>query len=130
MPDFTTQTTMPSGSRRLSLAMLLVADQAAHFQGAPKGSGKPFRYLAAFQEAEPYLGLPPQAYKLLAWLVKQTQAQDWEEGSRPICWPSAARQAEFLGLSPARVKISQPRPVRGRCFHFARQPDRQALWPP
>ena len=105
MPDFTTQTTMPSGSRRLSLAMLMVADQAAHFQGAPKGSGKPFRYLAAFQEAEPYLGLPPQAYKLLAWLVKQTQAQDWEEGSRPICWPSAARQAEFLGLSPARVKI-------------------------
>ena len=105
MPDFTTQTTMPSGSRRLSLAMLLVADQAAHFQGAPKGSGKPFRYLAAFQEAEPYLGLPPQAYKLIAWLIKQTQAQDWEEGSRPICWPSAARQAEFLGLSPARVKI-------------------------
>ena len=96
---------MPSGSRRLSLAMLLVADQAAHFQGAPKGSAKPFRYLAAFQEAEPYLGLPPQAYKLLAWLMKQTQAQDWEEGSRPICWPSAARQAEFLGLSPARVKI-------------------------
>ncbi len=105
MPEFTTQTTMPSGSRRLSLAMLLVADQAAHFQGAPKGSAKPFRYLAAFQEAEPYLGLPPQAYKLMAWLIKQTQAQDWEEGSRPICWPSAARQAEFLGLSPARVKI-------------------------
>jgi replication initiation protein RepC len=62
-------------------------------------------YLAAFQEAEPYLGLPPQAYKLVAWLVKQTMAQDWEEGSRPICWPSAARQAEFLGLSPSRVKI-------------------------
>src|SRR5208337_1960233 len=60
--------------------------------------------LAAFQEAEPYLGLPPQAYKLVAWLMKQTVAQDWEEGSRPICWPSASRQAEFLGLSPARVK--------------------------
>ena len=78
--------------------MLFVPDQAAQFQGAPKGSGKPFRYLAAFQEAEPYLGLPPQAYKLLAWLIKQTQAQDWEEGSRPICWPSAARQAEFLAV--------------------------------
>jgi replication initiation protein RepC len=42
--------------------------------------------------------------KLVAWLVKQTQPQDWEEGSRPIVWPSARRQAEFLGLSPARVK--------------------------
>src|SRR5271154_4835497 len=52
----------------------------------------------------PYLGLPVHAYKLVAWLVKQTQTQDWEEGSRPIAWPSARHQAEFLGLSPARVK--------------------------
>jgi replication initiation protein RepC len=36
--------------------------------------------------------------------VKQAQPQDWEEGSRPIAWPSARHQAEFLGLSPARVK--------------------------
>jgi len=41
----------------------------------------------------------------VSWLVKQTMAQDWEEGSRPICWPSAARQAEFLGMAPTRVKI-------------------------
>jgi len=27
-----------------------------------------------------------------------------EEGSRPIAWPSARRQQEFLGLSAARVK--------------------------
>jgi replication initiation protein RepC len=94
-----------SGSRRLTLTMLAVREQADRFKGAAPGSAKPLRYLAAFQEAEPYLGLPPQAYKLVAWLVKQTMACDWEEGSRPICWPSAARQAEFLGLSPARVKV-------------------------
>jgi replication initiation protein RepC len=105
MPDSTTETAIPSGLRRFTPVMLAIRDQADTFAGAPKGFGKPFRYLAAFQEAEPYLGLPPQAYKLLAWLVKQTMAHDWEEGSRPICWPSAARQAEFLGLSPARVKI-------------------------
>ena len=29
---------------------------------------------------------------------------DWEAGSRPIAWPSARLQQEFLGLSPARVK--------------------------
>src|SRR5271154_5466557 len=54
----------PSGSRRLTLTMLAARDQADSFQGVPRGTGKPFRYLAAFQEAEPYLGLPPQAYKL------------------------------------------------------------------
>jgi replication initiation protein RepC len=85
--------------------MLSVRDQADAFKGAPAGSVSTFRYLAAFQEAEPYLGLPPQAFKLVSWLVKQTMPCDWEEGARPICWPSAARQAEFLGLSPARVKI-------------------------
>jgi replication initiation protein RepC len=105
MPESMIETTTPSGLRRFTPAMLGARNQADAFAGAPRGSGKPFRYLAAFQEAEPYLGLPPQAYKLLAWLVKQTMAHDWEEGSRPICWPSAARQAEFLGLSPARVKV-------------------------
>lgn len=100
----TTQANQPSGSRRLTLTMLTARDRADCFQGVPRGAGKPLRYLAAFQEAEPYLGLPPQAYKLVAWLVKQTMPADWEEGSRPICWPSAARQAEFLALSPARVK--------------------------
>ena len=98
-------TSRPSGLRRLTPTMLAARDQADEFKGAPKGSASPLRYLAAFQEAEPYLGLPPQAYKLVAWLVKQTMPQDWEEGSRPICWPSAARQAEFLALSPARVKV-------------------------
>src|SRR3984885_11652257 len=105
MPELSPEITIPSGLRRFTLTMLSVRDQADQFKGVPRGTGKPFRYLAAFQEAEPYLGLPPQAYKLLAWLVKQTMAHDWEEGSRPICWPSAARQEEFLALSPARVKV-------------------------
>ena len=105
MPDLNTEVMIPSGLRRFTLTMLSVRDEADRFQGVPRGTGKPFRYLAAFQEAEPYLGLPPQAYKLLAWLIKQTMAHDWEEGSRPICWPSAARQEEFLALSPARVKV-------------------------
>jgi replication initiation protein RepC len=94
----------PSGARRLTLDMRVRLDQADAFKGLPRGTAKPLRFLAAFQEAEPYLGLPVHAYKLVAWLVKQTQAQDWEQGSRPIAWPSARHQAEFLGLSPARVK--------------------------
>jgi len=94
----------PTGARRLTLDMRIRLDQTDAFKGLPRGTAKPLRFLAAFQEAEPYLGLPVHAYKLVAWLVKQTQPQDWEEGSRPIAWPSARHQAEFLGLSPARVK--------------------------
>jgi replication initiation protein RepC len=88
----------------MSLHMLTLVNQADTFTGLPRGTAKPLRFLGAFQEAEPYLGLPAHAFKLVSWLVKQTQPQDWEEGSRPIAWPSARRQQEFLGLSPGRVK--------------------------
>jgi replication initiation protein RepC len=93
-----------TGSRRLTLTMLSARDRADGFSGLPAGSAKPLRLLAAFQEAEPYLGLPAHAFKLVSWLVKQTMACDWEEGARPIAWPSARRQQEFLCLSPTRVK--------------------------
>jgi replication initiation protein RepC len=94
-----------TGARRLTLTMLTARDRADDFKGLPAGSAKPLRLLAAFQEAEPYLDLPTHAFKLVSWLVKQTMACDWEEGSRPIAWPSARRQQEFLGLSAARVKV-------------------------
>ena len=94
----------PSGARRVNLQMLTMRDRADRFTGLPRGTAKPLRVLAAFQEAEPYLGLPSHAFKLVSWLVKWTQPQDWEEGSRPIAWPSARQQQEFLGLSAARVK--------------------------
>lgn len=94
----------PSGARRINFHMLTLIDAADRFEGLPRGTAKPLRFLAGFQEAEPYLGLPSHAFKLVSWLVKQTQAQDWEEGSRPIAWPSARRQAEFLNLSPTQVK--------------------------
>jgi replication initiation protein RepC len=89
----------------MTFEMLAARDLADRFEGVPKGMGKPLTFLAAFQEAEPLLGLPPQAFKLVTWLVKQTVADDWEEGSRPIAWPSARRQQEFLGLSAAGVKM-------------------------
>ena len=92
------------GSRRLTLTMLAAREQADRFEGLPRGMGKPFRFLAAFQQAAPYLGLPPQAFAWLSFLVQSTQAQDWEEGSRPIAWPAAARQGEFLALEPTAVK--------------------------
>ena len=104
MPVTISSPNRSTGSRRLTLTMLAARDYADRFTGLPRGTGRPLRFLAAFQEAEPYLGLPAHAFKLVSWLVKQTQDQDWEEGSRPIAWPSARRQAEFMGLSPTRLK--------------------------
>jgi replication initiation protein RepC len=94
------------GTRRINLEMRARLDQANQFTGLPRGTAKPFVFLAAFEQAEPYLGLPTQASKLIAWLVRQTLPQDWEEGSRPIAAPSAELQAEFLGgMSPRAVQM-------------------------
>jgi len=86
-----------TGSRRLTLTMLTVRDRADGFAGLPADAAKPARLLAAFQEAEPYLGLPAHAFKLVSWLVKMTMPCDWQEGSRPIVWPSARSSRNFWG---------------------------------
>jgi replication initiation protein RepC len=94
----------PSGLRRLSPEMHAARDRADAFRGVAAGTAKPLMYLSAFQGAIPYLNLPPKAGDLVAWLVKKTMAHDWEEGSRPIAWPSAREEQEYLQLSAARVK--------------------------
>ena len=91
-----------AGSRFKMRAWL---DRADSFKGLPPGTAKPLTFLYAFKDAEPYLGLPAHAYKLVDWLVRFTKPQDWEEGSRPIAWPEARRQAEFLGISPRAVQM-------------------------
>jgi replication initiation protein RepC len=94
----------PSGLRRLSVEMHAARDRADAFRGVAAGMAKPFTYLSAFQAAIPYLKLPSKAGDLVAWLVKKTMGHDWEEGSRPIAWPSAREEREYLQLSAARVK--------------------------
>jgi replication initiation protein RepC len=92
------------GCRRITLEMRAWADRADSFKGLPQGTAKPLTFLYAFKEAEPYLGLPVHTYKLVDWLVRFTMPQDWEEGSRPIAWPEARRQEEFLGLSTRQTQ--------------------------
>ena len=93
------------GCRRVTLEMRAWLDRADSFKGLPPGTAKPLRFLYAFKDAEPYLGLPAHTYKLVDWLVRLTKPQDWEEGSRPIAWPDARRQAEFLGITPRAVQM-------------------------
>jgi replication initiation protein RepC len=101
---FASTTLRASGCRRITLEMRAWLDRADRFEGLPRGTAKPLTFLHAFKEAEPYLGLPAHTYKLIDWLVRFTKPQDWEESSRPIAWPSAQRQQEFLHLSAPRVK--------------------------
>src|SRR5262245_16626110 len=100
----TTMARAPTGLRRLSAAMLATARTAEHFTGTPDGIGKPGKVLAAFKAAAPYLGIAPRVVHAIDWLFKFTQPQDWEQGSRPLVWPSAAMQREALGLGPTQVK--------------------------
>jgi replication initiation protein RepC len=95
-----------SGCRRVTLDMRARLDQADSFKGLPPNTAKPLTFLFAFQDAEPYLGLPPHAFKLVSWLVGLTDPLDWEEGSRPIASPSAARQG-VLVISAQKVTLSK-----------------------
>jgi replication initiation protein RepC len=94
----------PTGFRELTPA-LLQADRAAEsFAGLPEGVSKPGQVLAAFKAAAPRLGLPVRVVHAVDWLFRFTRPQDWEEGARPIVWPSAETQQIALGLCPTQVK--------------------------
>jgi len=94
----------PTGERRWTPEMYAALHRADAWAGLPAGTAKQFHLLSAFQEARPYLGLPAYADTLLTFLVKQTRAVDWEEGNRPIVWPSNRHLAEILEVTEGRVK--------------------------
>ena len=94
----------PTGFRRMTPG-LLKADRAAEsFAGLPEGVKSPGQLLATLKAAAPRLGISPRVVHAVDWLFRFTQPQDWEEGSRPIVWPSASTQEEALGLSSTQVK--------------------------
>jgi len=94
----------PSGLRKLTLGMLQTNTLADGFKGLPEGAKSPAYVLGAFKEAAPALGLAPRLTHAIDWFFKFTQAIDWQEGNRPIVWPSAAMQQEQLGLGASQVK--------------------------
>jgi replication initiation protein RepC len=94
----------PTGFRRLTLSLLEATHAAEGFTGLPPGVSLPGQILAAFKAAATRLGLAPRLVHAIDWLFRFTQPQDWEEGARPIVWPSAAMQREALGLSETQVK--------------------------
>jgi replication initiation protein RepC len=94
----------PTGFRRLTLGLLQATHAAEGFVGLPPGVSLPGQILAAFKAAAPRLGLAPRLVHAIDWLFRFTQPQDWEAGTWPIVWPSAALQREALALSETQVK--------------------------
>jgi replication initiation protein RepC len=94
----------PTGFRRWSPGLLKTDRVAEGFGGLPEGVKVAGQLLAAFKEAAPQLGISPRLVHAVDWLFRFTQPQDWEEGSRPIVWPSARMQQQSLGLSPTQAK--------------------------
>ena len=93
------------GARRLTLGMVATERLADDFGTVSEGGQvDPGRVLAAFKAAAPYLRFGPRVTQAIDWLFRFTQVQDWQEGARPIVWPSAAMQMEALCLSEAQVK--------------------------
>jgi replication initiation protein RepC len=99
----------PTGFRRLTPELLQADRSAEAFAGLPEGVTSPGQLLAAFKAAAPRLGVSPRLVHAVDWLFRFTQPQDWEQGGRPIVWPSAAMQQEALGLSPTQVKSTNRR---------------------
>ena len=94
----------PTGFRRLTPSLLQADRAAERFDGLPEGVAVHGQLLAAFKAAAPRLGLSVRVVHALDWLFRFTRPQDWEEGGRPVVWPSSSMQQEALGLSESRVK--------------------------
>jgi replication initiation protein RepC len=94
----------PSGFRRLTPGLLKADRTAEGFAGLPERVSSPGQLLAALKAAAPRLGIAPRLVHAVDWLFRFTQPQDWEQGTRPVVWPSASMQQEALGLSPSQVK--------------------------
>jgi replication initiation protein RepC len=94
----------PTGFRRWSPGLLETDRVAEAFAGLPAGVKVAGQLLAVFKEAAPHLGASSRLVHAVDWLFRFTQPQDWEQGARPIVWPSARMQQESLGLSPTQAK--------------------------
>jgi replication initiation protein RepC len=93
-----------TGFRRLTPSLLQADREAANFDGLPDGIDVHGQVLAAFKAAAPRLGLSARLVHALDWLFRFTRPQDWEQGGRPLVWPSASMQQEALGLSESGVR--------------------------
>ena len=94
-------TWQPSGWRKAS-AGLAAAEQLA--QAGEQVAVPKARAFVAVKRVGAYIGLKAGDMMLLDTLGAFTQAQDWEEGQRPIVWASNAYLMEQTGFSLSALK--------------------------
>lgn len=92
---------MPTGWRRYTHD-LGRADRLAR-EGQEQGVGKG-RCVLAVKRVAPHLGLKAADVLLLDTLAAFSKPQDWEQGRRPIVWPSNDYLIERTGLSRSTLK--------------------------
>lgn len=80
------------------------ATEARRFTGLPESVGRPYELLGALKRARVQLGIPGEVIDLLDCLFGFTEAQDWQEGTRPIVWPSSSFLCHQLGISLSALK--------------------------
>ena len=91
----------PSGWRKAT-AGLAVAEQ--HAQAGERAAVPKTQAFVAVKRVGAHIGLKAGDMMLLDTLAAYTQAQDWEEGQRPIVWASNAYLMEQTGFSLSALK--------------------------
>ena len=91
----------PSGWRKAT-ARLAVAER--HAQAGEKAAVPKTQAFVAVKRVGAHIGLKAGDMLLLDTLGAFTQAQDWEEGQRPIVWASNAYLMEQTGFSLSALK--------------------------
>ena len=101
MPEF--HADLAAGQRRLSPAQLAAAEAAADFETVSPEVTRG-TLLGAFKRAAPSLKISTRLVHFIDLLMSWSFEQDWEEGARPIVWPSNALLQEELDLGRSQVK--------------------------
>ncbi len=92
------------GRRRLSENALSQTIQSRDYAGLPQTVQSPMALLAAVKKARVPLGLSSPLLDLADLLFSFTKPADWQEGRRPIVWPSNRFLADQMGITVSAVQ--------------------------
>ena len=110
----------PSGWRKAT-AGLAVAEQ--HAQAGERAAVPKTQAFVAVKRVGAHIGLKAGDMMLLDTLGAYTQAQDWEEGQRPIVWASNAYLMEQTGFSLSALKRHARRLAEAGVIAFKDSPN-------
>lgn len=93
----------PTGYRKFDQFTVAVNDLANSFSGLPADTDRN-QVLATFKRAAPHLGISPALRDTIDMLFAYSNPRDWQEGRRPLVWPSNETLRADLCLSLRAVQ--------------------------